>query len=701
MGITYSSDSCSQFGIMEAVEFLGSAGRLWPLIDSGVCEMKEFLFALVSLSLTLLRLLLFSIVCVIKMGTGTMPALLSLLGSVYEFHRTQLTLADVIFETLFFTCTTLVFLYNKQILEYLWRIEKRLQRTSKEATKSVMRVAPHMAFFFLALIVSLLGRKFLKPLSGEGVLPLFSLVIPILRTVYGSLLMSEGEIVLGEPRPLSSSSTIGRRAGVEDKVLQSMGHAELEILASSGRRTILLWIVLAIYHSGATFLGHMPLVNHILWYLPFLREMVLVVLVWAQLSPVFIEIVYESTASLLNTAGSLIPSSRAEEERGMVMVSFLRGFGLINESTESFFKALCVEGTSFVLIIIFCFIPSPSHVVAHCGMIIISLLLPAVRAAGLVDQWDIREAPATSSGGSGDLGSSHSSTGRLVETASSMLANLGRSLSFNTDATSPAQGDMQPPPLSGSSSSYGGGAGSGDANSGTPQECTFNVGVFTTGRKVRKPSVFTIGMILKQKRWLEYFTCIAVIWLLRCYQLPLWPSVTMMISWYLSHSLWAGARPWSRYIVKGARLGLVLLTPIALFRMLRGAYIMAEKVVTPKEEGVNQESRALADASSINNQGTSSSTSSPKRAMGSFADKDTFSPQDPFTGDSTLSAPASDPLLSDAISSIEAVGKRQSLSLSTPRLREHEIANIDSDPRDSGSGKASKRRSRSSSRNWR
>ena len=35
----------------------------------------------------------------------------------------------------------------------------------------------------------------------------------------------------------------------------------------------------------------------------------------------------------------------------MAMVSFMRGFGVINESTESFFKALCVESTSFVLIV--------------------------------------------------------------------------------------------------------------------------------------------------------------------------------------------------------------------------------------------------------------------------------------------------------------------------------------------------------------
>ena len=650
--------------------------------------------SIASLSVTLLRLVLFLVVCIIKLGTGVMPALLGLSGSIIEFHRTQLTKADMVFEAMFILFMALVFVYNKQILEYLWRVEKRLQRTSKEATRNVMRVAPHLAFFFLALIVSLLGRKFLKPLSSESVLPVFSLVIPIFRTVYGSLLVSaEGTVGVGS---LSSSSTIGRKPGA-DKILQSKGHADLEIMAASGRRTILLWIVLAMYHSVATFLSQMPFVVHLLYYLPFLREMTLVVLVWAQLSPVFIEIVYESVGPLLYKAGSLIPTSRLEEERGMAMVSFMRGFGVINESTESFFKALCVESTSFVLIVAFCFIPSPSHIVAHVGMIVISLLLPAVRAAGLIAQWDTTEPTPTS------LGPSGGSSGGLAETATTMLAQLGRSLSFNKDSASFAEGG----PGQEGAMSTASVSGSGTA---TPQECTFQVGIFTTGRKIRKPSAFTIGMILRQKRWLEYFLCIAVVWLLRCYHFAVWPSVTMMMAWYLSHSLWAGARPWSRYIVKGARLCLVLLTPIALIRMMRGAYTIAEKVVTPRKPDQNSHSpRSRGQGLGSLRNSIASTGSSTEHSAGSPREFGTA-----FSSSGGLSVPSTDrgssaPELSPFVTSSADVSmesthdKRQSLSLSTPRLRDHDITNIDSGDTSGSSGGVGRgtTRRRSSSRNRR
>ncbi len=689
--IEHASSDCSPFSLWDAVRFSTLAQPLGPFLDSGICTAKEFVLSVASLSATFSRLVLFLVVCVIKLGTGAMPALLSLSRSIIEFHRTQLTVADLLFEAMFVLSMALVFLYNKQILEYLWHLERRLQKTSKEATRDVMRVAPHMAFFFLALIVSVLGRKFLKPLSSESVLPVFSLVIPIFRTVYGSLLLSTE----GTPgvRALSSSFTINLKAG-EDKILQHKGHADLETLAASGRRTILLWVVLALYHSLATFLSRVPFVVHLLYYLPFLREMALVVLVWAQLSPVFIEIAYESASPLLYRAGSLIPTSRSEEERGLAMVSLARGMGLINESTESFFKALCVESTSFVLIVAFCFIPSPSHIVSHTGMIVISLLLPAVRAAGVVAQWDVREP------GKPELGASEHSSVGLTETATSMITHLSRSLSFGTDSHGSAQGQEFEQASSSSDS---------------PQECTFQVGVFTTGRKIRKPSASTISMILKQKRWLEYFTCIAAVWLLRCYHFTMWPSVTMMLSWYLSHSLWAGARPWSRYIVKGVRLCLMLLTPIALFRMVKGVYSITEKVVTPRKahnipasaRTSGQGLRSISVADEGKSQGHASSSGHPKRSPGSAdspeQSKTVFSSREGLPVPSSASgssAPDLSPFLTSStdVSVDSSDERRQSLSLSTPRLLGHEIANIDTG--DSCGNRKTVRR-RSSSRNKR
>ena len=160
---------------------------------------------------------------------------------------------------------------------------------------------------------------------------------------------------MGSVSPHTASATIGTKKK-DENVLREMHVEDLERIAASGRRTILLWIVLAMYHSVATVLTHTPFVGRLRHFFPFLRELVLVVLLWAQLNPLFIEIVYEAASPVLVKAASFIPSSSAEEERGLAILSFLKSVNVINEATETFFRALCVESTSFVLILIFIFV---------------------------------------------------------------------------------------------------------------------------------------------------------------------------------------------------------------------------------------------------------------------------------------------------------------------------------------------------------
>lgn len=578
-------------GLGGSWEFLSSASNMWPYLEGGVCSMRDLVIQVLTLFMTILRVILFVFVVLVKMGTGIMPAFLGLVSSVYEFHRTQLTTIDLIFEFIFVSLMLTMLIYSKEILDLIWQIEMKLERTGKEATRKAMRIAPHVLFFSLSFIFSVLGRKIFKPLSHERVLPLFSLVLPVLRTIYGSMLMStdsQGQISSGvlTPSVSSSSATIGRKKQ-DESALREMDAEDLERVAASGRRTILLWIVLAMYHAIATVLAHVPLVGKLKFFFPFLRELVLVVLLWAQMNPLFIEIVYEATSPILVKAASFIPSSSAEEERGLLILSYLKSLNIINEGTEAFFRALCVESTSFLLIVLFVFVPSPSHVIAHVGLVTISLILPAIRAAAVIAQWETsaRDQGVDARSKSGHRGARRSGSGMTQESRSSSLPSMaerGRDMLAQFTRTFSLGG------LTGegedTDNDDGTGGGTPIAHDPAQRDCTFTVGVFTTGRKIRKASSTTSSLILRQKRWLEYFTCIAIVWLLRCHGIFMWPSVGMLLAWYLSHSLWAGARPWSRYLVKLARLGMVILTPIILVRMTRKLVGLAVTATTPRND---------------------------------------------------------------------------------------------------------------------
>ena len=166
-----------------------SAEPMWPYMESGICSLKDLVVQVAALFFAFLRTMVFLLACVLKMGTGVMPALLSLFSSILDFHRTQLTIMDIIFEIIFVSLMLVLVIYNQRILDYIWHVEAKLERTGKEATKKAMKVAPHALFFTTALICSIMGRKFFRPLSNEKVLPIFSLVVPVVRTVYGALLM--------------------------------------------------------------------------------------------------------------------------------------------------------------------------------------------------------------------------------------------------------------------------------------------------------------------------------------------------------------------------------------------------------------------------------------------------------------------------------------------------------------------------------
>ena len=103
-------------------------------------------------------------------------------------------------------------------------------------------------------------------------LPLLSLVAPVLTTVWE---------VLAPQLHRNENGITHLDLSVED----------LQGVAEKGRRALLMWVVFSVYHGGATLLSFAPFSQYLLeTYFPFVRGMCLVLILWAQLSPVFTEV---------------------------------------------------------------------------------------------------------------------------------------------------------------------------------------------------------------------------------------------------------------------------------------------------------------------------------------------------------------------------------------------------------------------------
>ena len=280
-------------------------------------------------------------------------------------------------------------------------------------------------------------------------------------------------------------------------------------------------------------------------------------------------------------------------------------------------KALAVEGSAFLILLVFACMPSWS--LASIGTVILALLLPGIRAAGTIRSWEQAFDEGEGIDGSGERGRKtkgrEEEQSRMSQLASNvrrvgssvsgtMLAAL-RSLSphgkkalktstsattgvrFETDSpeTGAAGGDhdvsdsaqsnrsrsSQSPQSSSPRSSRSSRSSRSPRSPRAP--CSFSVGVFSSGRKVRQSNAQAVQLVQRQHRWLEYFVCIGSLWALRIYVLELWPSITMAMAWYLSHSLWNGATPVAVWVTSGVRWLPNLLTPIGTFRLASGALL--------------------------------------------------------------------------------------------------------------------------------
>lgn len=398
----------------------------------------------------------------------TGPHLLTVGRKVVKFHQTQMTRTDVIVEVLFILIIVWFLMFRKSISAACKKIEKSVALKSKVA----LRWAPHVALFSLALVFAVIGRKFLAPLTTPRRLPLFTLVLPLIVTLFRN--SASGGLV-----PTMRALEGGASTAAPDVPI-----GLLKGVATSGRQLVLLWVVLAAYHSVATVLSILPLSQRMQQYLPVVREFTLVLFIWAVLSPVLAELIFEATSPFISFCAERIPSTsvfhkRAAGTQTTVSNLLLAIMGSLGPRRQAVVSAIMQESTSFV-IILFC-LPLPTPL-ATLGAVAIALLIPALRSLASIQAWE------KSDGG---------------------VAHRGKE-------TQGSPGSQQ-------------------------ALMSMSLGVFLSGRKASKSVAVATEIIEQQQRCIEYWVCLGALWALRTFGFVLWPSITMLLTWYLQHSFLRGS----------------------------------------------------------------------------------------------------------------------------------------------------------------
>ncbi len=253
---------------------------------------------------------------------------------------------------------------------------------------------------------------------------------------------------------------------------------------------MLLWVILSIYHGIVTLASLVPFSQRLLRFLPYVKELVIVVLIWVQLSSVFSRIVFESVISkILVKLCAMVPGGFSVEqtkEKTSTFFSVLKMMYLVNDTQLAFLQALFQDSVATLIAMVFFFTPT---YIATVGVVTIALLLPAFRTAAAV---------ATSS----------ASTSQSAH----QLARLAR--------PTPAK------PTKSFLSLVGGGSGATEEKE-KPLESVDNV--FST-------------------HWLRYWVCVSVLWLVRIYGFNPWPSVMIVTTLWLQHSYFQGSSKLTSYL---------------------------------------------------------------------------------------------------------------------------------------------------------
>jgi hypothetical protein len=404
-------------------------------------------FCFYELVISLIKIIFLILVCfaliILKTFVFLLPHARSAASSIYIFHQT-LSIYDIAIELGLITCVFVGFLFRRRI-QGLWKVA---ERSISARSKAAARIIPHVMYFSGSLFVGVVGRKFILPLTSVKVMPVFTLVFPLVRLL---LILANG------------------------------GLESLDVKQYPRYRHIFVTVVIiGIYHSLVTCLSVIPFSNYLLSILPYIKETVIVVLLWVQYSQVFASIVFSSLIQpVMDKVSGIIPGLHdgyggggilsendiafSSEKKNFFLV-LLQRFNVINAKHSHLLLQVLQDSVVTILSFLFVFFPYPF---SNFGLVTVAFILPSFRSISIVNRFNVYRLDTI-----------------RINSRNSRSAIEG----------SPAD-----------------------------QEIT---------------KQFLCQSFLK---WMHYWVCIFTLWLVRIYLFNFWSSVLIVVSLWLQHSFFNGA----------------------------------------------------------------------------------------------------------------------------------------------------------------
>lgn len=360
--------------LQNASKYILSTEPISSIANPLLSAFQHLAFATIDFTNALVEVLFLIAVIILKLLILAFPHALNLMKIIYDFHKTQLTPRDMVVEFVTIAVILICVIFRKQI-QRTW---KKLETNISAKSKAVAQAAPHVAFFAAALTFAYFGKKFLLPFTSPSVMPVFTLIIPIINTI---LLWRK-------------LNTLNDKHKVEE-LSHKFGY----------------WVILAIYHSSITCMAMIPFSSRMMNYLPFLRELIIVISIWIQISRVFTDtVLVVIIAPVMRYISAYIPTahihdshtSKSQQQQQQQQVSsqltnnaiylLCKNLNILNNSQIEFLLSLLKDSVVTLMAFILIFLPYPF---SSIGMVMIAWLLPAFRTVSLVNSFRVK----TPSGG--------------------------------------------------------------------------------------------------------------------------------------------------------------------------------------------------------------------------------------------------------------------------------------------------------------
>ena len=325
----------------EAYNYIFNASGIYnEFIFEGLkSSLVAFILNFANVVVSISTFLLFIGIIVAKIFLLGLPYLKLFGAAVFDFHVNQLSVYDILIELSIILTLVLYILYRKRLHASWRKLENYVACRSKVAAK----IAPHFLFFLFATILSVVGRNIIFPLATPGGLALITLVLPLFKTI---------------------------------RILYISNNLEFS-------SQLKVWVVLAVYHVAAETLRYIPYSTAVLGRLVVARAFVAIVTVWAQAFPFCANVVFESSAPVLERYTRLLPTLDVDAKDGMtnkLLMAFtaMRFIGIISAAQQEYLvslsKGLLREGVTTVVAFVLCCTPYP---IAFIGVMFVGFIFPA------------------------------------------------------------------------------------------------------------------------------------------------------------------------------------------------------------------------------------------------------------------------------------------------------------------------------------